>query len=70
MGAYTYCRKCGMGQDRITLEQIEMALISGPWNANVQCEHCRADRNDDTSDERFSVLLSEFMALRDKVNEQ
>lgn len=70
MGAYRYCRNCQMAQDRITLEEIEMALISGPWNANVQCEHCHTDRDDDTSDERFSILLSEFMALRDKVNER
>ena len=66
--AYRYCHACNNGLDRITLEEIQVALIGGSWTEHVQCDHCKSDRQDDTPNERFSVLLDAFLELKATVN--
>lgn len=58
--AWRYCT-CGAAQDRITLEEIASAVFYG---GKVTCDHCKDDRDDDTTDARFAILIEEVMELR------
>lgn len=61
MGVWRYC-ECGAGLDRISLEDLES--ISYDVDAKVRCTNCETPRQDDSPEERFSILLAEVMRLR------
>lgn len=60
MGVWRYCHKCDAGQSRMSLEDFR-------FTDKVLCHSCGAERQDDTWQERFDILLEEFLELKEEV---
>jgi hypothetical protein len=66
MGSWRYCNKCGMGQSRITFEEVETAYIC---EQKVPCQHCEEPREDDHLNERLSIVIEVVKELKEAVEE-
>lgn len=64
MGCWKYCHKCGHGQNKITVEDLQ--AISYDAYKKVSCVSCGAERDDDYPEERMTVLLDEIVALKSR----
>jgi len=64
MGAYRYCAHCGVGMFRISVREIANA-----GSSDIRCRSCTMPRDDDTPEERMSVIAEALADLIDRQDE-